>query len=77
MDRPTSEAFITIPEAARRGGFGGRQLRRAIDRGELRVFDIGGWPRVRWSDVVAWVESKRRLGKVGPSRRRDAPEDGQ
>jgi hypothetical protein len=53
--------LVTIPEAARRSGLGLRQFRRAVLNGELPVFDIGDWPRVRWNDVVAWIESNRRL----------------
>jgi excisionase family DNA binding protein len=53
--------LVTLREAARRLGLGTRQLYRAArDRGEIAVYDIGGWPRVRWLDVLAWVESQRR-----------------
>ena len=30
------------------------------ERGELPIYEVGGWPRVRWSDVLAWVERARR-----------------
>ena len=57
--RPTTE-FVTVPEAVRRSGLGLRQFRRAIRWGELPAYDVGGWPRLRWSEVLAFVESKRR-----------------
>jgi excisionase family DNA binding protein len=65
MDRLEKALFVTIPEAARRAGIGRRQLRRAVARGELPVFDLGGWPRVRWSDVERWFASRRRPVREG------------
>ena len=50
---------MTLPAAARRAGVGVRQLRRARDRGELAVFIIGGWSRVRWDDVISWITRQR------------------
>ena len=41
-------------------GIGIRQLRCAIASGELPVFDIGGWPRVCWNDVLDFIEAHRR-----------------
>ena len=35
-------------------------LTKAIEAGDLPVYHVGGWPRVRWLEVLAWVESKRR-----------------
>ena len=59
-ERPAkSDALMTLPEASRRVGLSMRQLRRARERGELAIYLIGGWPRVRWVDVVAWIESRR------------------
>ena len=60
MERPEAVPLVTIPEAARLTGLGHRQLRRAVAHGDLEVFDIGGWPRVRWQDVLAWIEATRR-----------------
>lgn len=51
--------FLTLPTAARRAGVGLRQLRRARDRGELPCYRIGGWDRVRWLDVLAWLHRCR------------------
>lgn len=51
--------LVTLPEASRRAGVGLRQLHRARDRGELPVYQIGGWPRVRWTEVLAWIERQR------------------
>ena len=58
-DREQPE-FLTRPNAAKRAGIGLRQIRRAIEAGELPVYDVGGWPRLRWSEVVAWIEDQRR-----------------
>jgi excisionase family DNA binding protein len=63
MDRTEKGLFVTIPEAARRAGIGLRQLRRAIERGELTVFDIGGWPRLRWEELDHWFARMRRRGQ--------------
>jgi len=52
--------LVTVRQASRLLGIGQRQLRRAIAEDELKVFDIGAWPRLRWSEVLAWVEAKRR-----------------
>ena len=54
-----SDELVTIPEAQRRTGLGRRQFRRAIEEGGLAVFTVGAWPRVRWRDVVAWIERSR------------------
>ena len=62
MKRNELPEYLTMPAAARRSGLGIRQLRRGIDRGELAVFDVGGWPRLRWNDVLAWIETQRRTG---------------
>ncbi len=51
--------LLTLPKAARRAGLSVRQLRRARSLRELEVYQIGEWPRVRWVDVVRWIESKR------------------
>ena len=57
--QPIGPELLTIPEAARRLGVGARQLRRAVKRGELSVYQVGGWPRVRWRDVDQWVTRQR------------------
>lgn len=69
MKRHDSPAFVTIPQAARLSGLGLRQFRRAIETGDLAVFDVGGWPRLRWASVLAWIEGTRRA-------RADRPADG-
>jgi excisionase family DNA binding protein len=51
--------LVSIPEAARRLGIGLRQMKRAVRCGELPVFAIGGWPRLRWRDVLAWISTRR------------------
>ena len=59
MKQPREAELCTVPEASRRTGLGLRQLRRAIQAGEVSVYQIGSWPRVRWRDVVAWIERSR------------------
>ena len=51
--------LLTLPSAAKRVGVGLRQLRRARDHGELKTYRIGGWNRVRWQDVLNWLEGCR------------------
>ena len=51
--------LMSKPAACRRAGIGARQLDRAIASGDVPKFLIGGWPRVRWRDVVRWIESQR------------------
>jgi excisionase family DNA binding protein len=52
----TTPEYLTVYAAARRAGVGVRQLQRARDRGQLPVYRVGGWQRVRWADVLAFVE---------------------
>jgi excisionase family DNA binding protein len=54
------EMLVTLPEACRRLGIGRGQLRRARERGEIPVYVVGGWVRVRWGDVLDWLATKRR-----------------
>jgi excisionase family DNA binding protein len=54
-----SEQLITLREAARRIGLGLRQLDRACAHGELALYRVGGWRRVRWLDVEAWLNHQR------------------
>ena len=65
MKRPETQTFVTVPEAVRRSGLGLRQFRRAIADRTLAVYDVGGWPRVRWNDVLAWIEGHRRSRRSG------------
>jgi len=61
-DHPDEAAeLLTLPRAARRVGVGVRQLRRAVRSGELPVYQVGAWPRVRRSDLFRWVSSQRVL----------------
>ena len=59
MNRTENE-LVTLPQAQRRTGLGRRQFRRAIEDGELPVYDVGGWPRLRWSEVLRFIEAHRR-----------------
>ena len=60
MEQPQTVELLSVPEAARRVGVGLRQLKRGIDSGQLPVYDVGGWPRVRWREVLTWIETRRR-----------------
>ncbi len=57
--RAQEPELLTIPRAAKRAGVGVRQLRQAIRLGELIVFRVGAWPRVRWVDVIRWICAQR------------------
>ncbi len=69
---PTSDTLpelLTLPAAARRAGLGVRQLRRAVKLGELTVYQVSDWPRVRWRDVVRWIDAQRAPSTSHASRR--------
>jgi excisionase family DNA binding protein len=61
MRRANTDAeFLTIRQAARRSGIGDRPLRRAAKTGEIPVYKRDGtWPRLRWTEVRAWIEGQR------------------
>ena len=65
MDRSPSTPIDTIPEfltrpaAARQAGIGLRPLRKATESGEVPLYQIGTWPRVRWREVLDWIERQR------------------
>ena len=56
MLNETNEEYVTIPEAYRRSGIGVTLLRQAVAAGELEAFEVGRWQRLRWRDVVRWIE---------------------
>ncbi len=74
MKRMESTHLLTKPEAARRAGIGLRQIRRACGDGELAEYRIGGWPRVRWAEVLAWIETTRGADRDRPSEPRQRRE---
>jgi hypothetical protein len=55
MEPLRPESLVTRPEVARRLKVGLRQIRRA----PLPLYHVGGWTRVRWGDVLAWLEATR------------------
>ena len=55
MEPLRPESLVTEPEAARRLNVGVRQIRRA----PLPRFRVGGWVRVRWGDVLEWIDGQR------------------
>ncbi len=60
---PAVERLVTVRQAARLFGVGRHLLFQAAERGELEIYDAGGWARVRLSDVEAWLEHTRRVPK--------------
>jgi hypothetical protein len=55
------DRLLTVPELARRSGVDVKALRGAVRRGELRASYPGEretWPRVRWADFEAWLNSR-------------------
>ncbi len=53
------DRLLTLPGARRESGLSLRQIRRGSADGELPVYQIGGWARVRWGDLLDWIERKR------------------
>ena len=53
---PTVQPLVTVRSAARLLGVGRHVLYRAAERGELPIYDPGGWARLRLSDLQAWLE---------------------
>lgn len=60
--RQPDPTYGTIPDAAKRLGIGRRQLVRAIDAGDVAAYQVGGWRRVKFSEVEAWLRSTRVQG---------------
>jgi hypothetical protein len=59
IDSKQTPEFVSIPKASRLSGIGLPQFRRAITAGDLDAFEVGGWRRVRWRSVIAWIEAQR------------------
>ena len=57
---PVVQPLVTVRSAARLLGVGRHVLYRAAERGELPIYDPGGWARLRLSDLEAWLETTRR-----------------
>lgn len=56
------ERWLTVPALARetKPSISAKRIRKAIRDGRLPAYTFGGtWPRVSWSDFVAWVRSTR------------------
>ncbi len=51
--------LMTLPRAAIRAGVGVKALRKAVKQAELPTFQIGTWPRVRWAEVLRWIDRQR------------------
>lgn len=54
-----SESLLTLGEAALKARLSTKTLVRAIARGELVAFKVGGRWRIREKDFVAWIERGR------------------
>jgi excisionase family DNA binding protein len=59
MNGQATVELLTLPAAAKRVGIGVRQVRRAVAEGDLPVYQVGRWPRVRWREVIYWIDSQR------------------
>lgn len=61
-DLPASDidplAMATPPEVFARLRMR-RPIERAMQSGAIPVYDVGGWRRVRWADVLTWLEAQR------------------
>jgi hypothetical protein len=51
--------LLSLPAAARKAGVGVRHLRHAIRDGDLPRYRVGAWPRVKWCDVLRWIDAQR------------------
>ena len=56
--KKSEDWYPTLPATARHTGIGVGTLRKAVANGELTTYDVGGWPRLRWREVRAWIERK-------------------
>lgn len=63
---PPVEKLVTVRAAARLHGISRHLIYRAGEVGDLPIYDAGSWPRVRLSDVAAWLERTRRVPR-GPA----------
>jgi hypothetical protein len=52
---------MTRPAASKLLGLGSRSraLYGATERGELALYLVNGWPRVRFDEAMAWLQSCR------------------
>jgi hypothetical protein len=50
--------WTTLPAAQRRARCF-RPLERAVRNGEIPIYQLGNRRRVRWSDVLRWIEAQR------------------
>ena len=64
--------YITIRQTNRQYGFGERCWRKAVADGELTLYQLpGSWPRLRRSDVEAYIERRRIDPPSPPTPNRD------
>ena len=50
--------FVTLSMAAERAAVSSRTVRRAVSRGELIAYRVGGLLRLKSCDVDVWLMSK-------------------
>lgn len=60
------DANLTIPEVAALVRRSEKTVRRAISRGELVAYMVGGRWLIRRSDVEAWIERGRNVPEQEP-----------
>jgi len=58
MSPITELQFISLTDAANVASVSSRSVRRAISRGELAAYKIGGCLRVRVEDVNVWLVAR-------------------
>ena len=61
MERHELPLFLTLPRSARTMGLSIRQLREAIERGELRPVRLrsNGWLRLDVAEIQRWLCAQR------------------
>ena len=67
--RPNPEQLLPKRRAAREFGVPLRWLEEGIEAGELQTYAVGAWPRLKRSEVRAWIEDQRVTG-ISPAARR-------
>jgi hypothetical protein len=55
-DKSTTPIYVTVAAAKRLTGID-RPIEAAIADGTLRVIRAGTWRRVRWADVLVWLDA--------------------
>ena len=59
--------FLTVDEVAAQARLSSKTVLRAVGRGELVAYKVGGRWRVKEGDFAAWVERGRFIPSVSPN----------